>query len=128
MLRRALCATAALALFASAALGQTYKASNGTAVQPSVPLPYPYAPFPGAGQHNLAPTSALALTVPAGATYATVCARSAAANYTTDGETPTASVGQPLSAGACVALIGPAVLAAFRAFSATGTLDVEYFE
>ncbi|RBP03792.1 hypothetical protein DFR50_14240 [Roseiarcus fermentans] len=89
--------------------------------------PYGYTPFSGAGQHGLAPTSAKALTVPSGAAYATICARTAEVEYTTDGSTPSASAGMPLAAGACVALSGPLVVAAFRAFSATGTLDVEYF-
>ena len=60
---------------------------------------------------------------------ATVCASAATAKYTTDGATtPTASIGQPLSAGSCVSLSGSAVLANFRVVSAAGTLDIEYFQ
>jgi hypothetical protein len=93
-----------------------------------IPLPTPYAPL-SPGQHNLSVTSATALTVPTGARYATVCASGAAVKYTTDGTTtPTSSVGMPLAAGACLALSGPQTLANFRAISASGTLDVEYFQ
>ncbi len=128
MLTRAIGAALALALLAGPALGQSYQGPRGRQVPPSMPLPYPYTPL-APGQHNLAPTSVTALTVPAGATYATVCASTATARYTTDGITaPTASVGMPLAAGACVALSGAAVLASFRFLSATGAVDVEYFQ
>jgi hypothetical protein len=94
----------------------------------------------GTGQHNVALASATALTVPTNpngtisATYASVCASSSGSTvgvrYTTDGTTPTSTVGQPLLAGQCVSLAGPAVLAAFKAIEtgATATLDVEYFQ
>ena len=128
MLTRAFGAALAFALFAGSALGQSYQGPKGTQVPPSMPLPYPYSPLPP-GQHNLEPTSATALTAPPGAAYAIVCASTASVRYTTDGTTaPTATVGMPLAAGACVALSGAAVLANFRALSAAGTLDVEYFQ
>jgi hypothetical protein len=119
----------ALALISgSGALAQTYRDTGGTVVPGVIPLPFSYTPLPP-GQHNLAAASATALAVPAGARYATVCASTAAVRYTTDGATtPTASVGMPLAAGACMALSGPSVLANFRAFSSSGTLDVEYFQ
>ncbi len=92
------------------------------------PAPYPYTPLTP-GQHNVAITGSTALTVPTTATYATICASTAVVKYTTDGTTtPTASVGQPLAVGGCVGLSGATVLANFRAISATGTLDVEYFK
>ena len=116
------------ALFTAPAAAQTYRDSGGTVVPGFVPLPYAYAPLPP-GQHNIAPTSATPLTVPLGARYATICATLATVKYTTDGvTTPTTSVGQPLVAGSCVALSGATVLANFRAVSASGTLDVEYFQ
>lgn len=94
----------------------------------TAPLPYPFTPLTP-GQHGTAITSSTALTIPATATYATMCARTAAINYTTDGTTtPTSTVGQPLAAGACVALSGPTVLANLKMISATGTPDVEYFK
>ncbi len=127
MLNRAFCATLALVLAAGPALAQTYRDAGGSVVPGVVPLPYAFTPLPP-GQHNLAPTVATALSVPAGARYATVCASVASVNYTTDGVTaPTATVGQPLASGSCVALSGPVVLANFRALSATGALDVEFF-
>jgi hypothetical protein len=91
--------------------------------------PYAYTPL-SPGQHNLSVASSTALTVPAGATYATVCVSTQAVNYTTDGTTtPTNGVGQPIAAGQCEAFSGPAVLANFRVIqkTATATLDVEYF-
>lgn len=94
---------------------------------PVLPGPYQYTPVAGA-QYNLAITSSTALTVPGTATYAVVCAKTAAVNYTTDGATtPTSTVGIPLAALACVPLSGAAVLTNFRAISATGTLTAEYF-
>jgi hypothetical protein len=121
-------AALALALIACAADAQTYRDSGGSIVPGVMPLPYAYTPLPP-GQHNVAPTSATALTVPAGARLATVCASAATAKYTTDGvTTPTGSVGQPLPAGSCVSLSGTAVIANFLVFSASGTLDVEYFQ
>ncbi len=117
----------ALALI-SPGLAQTYRDTSGTIVQGVFPLPYGYTPL-SPGQHNLALTSSTALTIPTGARYATVCASTATVRYTTDGTTtPTASVGMPLPAGACMALSGPTVLANFRAFSATGLLDTEFFQ
>ena len=108
--------------------GQTYRDTGGTTVSGVVPLPYAYTPLPP-GQHNLSPALSTALTIPAGARYATVCASTAAARYTTDGETtPTATIGQPLPAGSCISLSGPVVLANFRVVSTSGTVDVEYFQ
>jgi len=108
-------------------------ATGGMAQIPGPPnlvtaSPYPYVPL-SPGQHNLAVASATALTVPALATYAAVCASTATVRYTTDGTTtPTSTVGMPLSAGTCIGLSGPLVLANFQAFSTSGTLDVEYFK
>ena len=110
------------------ASGQTYRDAGGSIVPGVMPLPYAYTPLPP-GQHGLSPASSTALTIPAGARYATVCASAAAAKYTTDGATtPTATIGQPLPAGSCLSLSGSAVLANFRFVSASGTVDVEYFQ
>lgn len=107
---------------------QTYHDWGGTVAPGVFPLPYGYTPL-APGQHNVALASPTALVIPGGARYATVCASTAMVRYTTDGvTTPAAALGQPLAAGACVSLSGPAVLGSFRAFSATGTLDVEYFQ
>lgn len=103
--------------------------SNGKAVSPTNMLlaaPCSCAPLTP-GQHNLAITSSTALTPPTGATYAVVQAKVATVSYTLDGTTaPTSSVGDTLAVGASLPLYGPAMIAAFRAISATGTLDVEY--
>lgn len=118
----------ALALSAGSAFSQTYRDAGGTIVPGVIPLPYAYTPLPP-GQHNLAPISVSSLIVPSGARYATICASGSMVRYTTDGATtPTATIGQPLAAGSCLTLSGPALLASFRAVSASGTLDVEYFQ
>ncbi len=121
-------AAAAITCLCAPALAQTYHDSSGTIVPGTIQLPYPYTPL-SPGQHTLSITSATALTVPAGARFANVCATTAAVRYTTDGTTtPTSTVGQPLAAAACVSLSGAQMIANFRALSATGTLDVEYFQ
>jgi hypothetical protein len=84
------------------------------------------------GQHNVTIVTATALTIPAGATAANVCAKgTGSANYTLDGTTtPTATVGTALSAGACVPLAGTMV-ANFLAINSSGstiTLDSEYYK
>lgn len=128
MFRKTLIIAITAMWFVAPGFGQTHRDNSGTIVPGVVPLPYTYIPMPP-GQHNLSPVSSTALTVPSGAIYATVCASGGVVKYTTDGTTiPTSSVGQPLAAGACVGLSGGAVLSNFRAISATGTLDVEYFQ
>jgi hypothetical protein len=126
--KKFLCVVGFISAGVCEASGQTYRDAGGSIVAGVMPLPYAYTPLPP-GQHNLSPTSATALTIPVGARYATVCASAAAAKYTTDGATaPTATIGQPLPAGSCVSLSGPAVLANFRVVSASGALDIEYFQ
>lgn len=90
--------------------------------------PYSFTPV-APGQHNVALATAAGLSVPLGATYAVVQAKGASVEYTCDGmTTPTATVGTMLQSGSAVALQGPIVLANFRAYSAHGTIDVEYFK
>lgn len=128
MLRKPLFAAMACAFALVPAWAQTYRDAAGTIIPGFVLIPFPYTPM-APGQHNIAPTSATALAAPQGARFATLCASGATVRYTTDGvTTPTASVGQPLGAGSCVSLSGPAVLSKFLAISPTGTLDVEYFQ
>ena len=127
-----LCATPA---FADGTANQVIPGYMTTAPQTNCPVgpcfvagPYGYTPL-SPGQHNFTITSSTALTIPAGATYATLCASTATIKYTTDGTTtPTSSVGQPLAAGSCVGLQGATVLSNLRLISATGTPDVEYFK
>lgn len=119
-MRKLLLGVAAAAMFCGSALAQ----------QTVFPAPFPFNPIAGA-QYNLGVASATALTVPIGATYATVCAAAQAVNYVTDlSQTVTSSVGEPVAAGNCVSLSGPAVLAAARFIqqTATATINVEYFK
>jgi len=128
MIRASIGAALALALGCGAAPAQTYIDRSGTIVPGVAAIPFAYIPL-SPGQHNLSLASAAALTVPGGARYATICASGGTAKYTTDGTTtPSATVGMPLISGACVALTGAAVIANFRAFSSSATLDVEFFQ
>lgn len=91
------------------------------------------------GWHGASLASAIGLSLPTGiaasgscvsttvqARYAVACARTASVNYTFDGSTtPTGTVGTALAVGACVPL-DQQMIANFKAFSTTGTLDVEY--
>jgi hypothetical protein len=99
---------------------------GGAASFPSVPTT-PASP----GQFGLGVVTSTALTVPTGATYAVVCARTQNVDWTTDGTTaPTASVGTQLLVNSCVGLLGATTLANFRAIqqAATATLDVQYWK
>lgn len=93
--------------------------------------PYAFTPL-SPGQHNVAVASSTALTIPATATYATICVSTGNVNYTTDGTTtPTGIFGQPILAGQCEPFSGPTVLANFRAIQQSGysaTISVEYFK
>lgn len=96
-----------------------------------VPGPYQYTPLAN-GQYGLPVSTATALTIPTGATYATVCAETEPVRYTTTGTTPSSTIGIPLIASStttqCVGLYGSVVLGAFQAFGAGATIDVEYFK
>lgn len=128
MLKKLLLASIPVAIGAAIGGSGALAVNAAFLTNPVTPLVYPYTPLTP-GQHNLAPVSSTGLTIPVGAAYATVCASTATVKYTTDGTTtPTSSVGQPLTAGTCVALNGAIVLANFRAISASGTLDIEYFQ
>ena len=107
------------------ALAQAGPATTGAPA--ALAVPYTYQPG-GAGQ-QISPTSATGLTVPSGTVYATICATTATVRYTTDGvTTPTSSRGPFLTAGTCINLSGASLLANFKAISASGVLDVEYFK
>lgn len=97
--------------------------SPGTGAQP-----YNYTHVAGS-QFALGCVAATALTVPATAAQAVVCAEGNDVRYTYDGvTTPTAAVGQKLSAGQCVQFSGADILARlkFIQIAATATLNVEY--
>lgn len=109
----------------SAPLPVTMPAGGGAVVTVA---PYAYTPLTPS-QFGLAVVASTALTPPAGATLARACVRTAEVETTTDGTTPTtAPRGTAFGVGSCTLLSGAAVIAAFRAISATGTLDVEYYK
>lgn len=89
--------------------------------------PYNYTAVAG-GQYNLGVVTSTALTVPATALQAQVCAAGNSVNYTFDGTTVTASVGMPLTTGQCIQFSGATLLAALRFIqtAATATLNVSY--
>jgi len=80
----------------------------------------------GAAQYGVSIAAATALTVPAGAVQAEICVETAAARYTDDGTTPTATVGIPLPSGTCFQYTGP--LTAFKIIGAGATMDVSYYK
>jgi hypothetical protein len=77
--------------------------------------PYAFTPLTPGQYTPVSDSASTALTVPAGATYAVVCAESANHRYTWDNTTtPTASVGAQLLQNQCVSFSGALVLAAVR--------------
>ncbi|HXZ15591.1 MAG TPA: hypothetical protein VEH77_06410, partial [Roseiarcus sp.] len=98
--------------------------SGGRAVV--APAPYQYTPL-ASGMYG---SSATSLTVPTGATYATVCALGAQVNYTTDGvHAATTSLGQQLGAGTCVSFSGAGVLSSLSiAVTSGATFNAEFFK
>lgn len=102
---------------------------NGGGLPIGSVAPYLFTAVPSS-QFGLAITTSTALTVPATAAYARVCARGANVQYTEDGTVPTATVGTQLLQNQCQFEQGPSVLGTFRAIqqSATATLDVSYFK
>ena len=90
---------------------------------------YPATPVAGSAQHNLALTNVAgqALTVPGIAVYGNVQAKTATVSYTTDGTVPSATVGIVIPVAATPLTFPASVLAVALFYSATGTLDVEYF-
>ena len=80
----------------------------------------------GPGQFAVSITAVTALTVPQYAAAAEICVEGAAARYTDDGTTPTASIGIPVSNGECFAYGGP--LTKFQIIGSGATLDVSYYK
>lgn len=80
----------------------------------------------GPGQYGVSIAAVTTLTVPPYAAAAQICIEGAAARYTDDGTTPSASVGLPWAAGVCAPYGGP--LANFRIIGAGATLDVSYYK
>ena len=79
----------------------------------------------GPGQYGVAITTVTTLTVPQAAASAEICVEGAAARYTDDGTTPTASVGIPAAAGQCFTFAG--ALSALRIIGAGATMDVSFY-
>lgn len=98
--------------------------------------PYAYTPLTGA-QYNQSATTATALTIPAGANYARICAVGGAFNFvdTAGSASPTTgaapNVGTPLASGSCIIEQGAAQMAAFSLINqvnATGAWVASYFK
>ena len=79
----------------------------------------------GPGQYAVSIASVTTLTVPQFAASAEICVEGAAARYTDDGTTPTASVGIPVAAGQCFTFAG--ALSALRIIGAGATMDVSFY-
>jgi hypothetical protein len=106
----------------------------GTVSNPLVAsqAPYGYAPIAGASQFGLSLATAQSLTVPPAARLARVCIRTAEAETTEDGTSPTAAPrGTAFAAGTCTPVSG-ASMAALKMISSAGantaSADVEYFQ
>ena len=98
-----------------------------------VPVPsvaFVPTPLAGTSQFNVAVSAAAGLpSLPATANAARVCVRTAEVETTQDGTAPTSAPrGTAFAAGTCTWLQGRNVLTTFLAISASGTLDVEYFQ
>jgi hypothetical protein len=107
---------------------------GATPASPTNPLPTASGEYNGAGagtsQFGLPVGTGTTLTVPKGAICAYITVESGNVRRTSDGTTPTTTVGTPLLAGSQWADCGP--LASYQ-FAATNilsspTLDVEYFK
>jgi hypothetical protein len=82
------------------------------------------APIPGSGQYNVSISTVTTLIVPNNGNYGKICV-TGTATYTTDGTTPSATVGLPTS-NTCLQLSGYAVLKALKIFGASATMSVDY--
>ena len=82
----------------------------------------------GASQFGLSTDSAAtALTVPSGTAYAHICVEGQAVRYRDDGVAPTATVGMPIAAGACIDYVGPFAAIRFISQTSGATIDVAYY-
>jgi hypothetical protein len=73
--------------------------------------------------------SATSLTVPTSSsvTWALICVETAPVRWRDDGTAPTASIGQPLTAGQCFQYAGPLTAIQFIAQSGSPVLDISYY-
>ena len=91
-------------------------------------LPKYSSPF---GYQQLTGISAsVALTVPAGATWASIVVEAQGVRYRDDGVAPTASVGMPVSSGSQLIIYGVAEMTAIRFIQQTAgaVLNVSYYQ
>lgn len=90
----------------------------------------PYAATPLGFQQITSLSSSTALTIPTGATFATVTVEAQGIRYRDDGTAPTGTVGMPLAAGQSQTFSGAAELAALRFILQTSgaILDVSYYK
>lgn len=75
-------------------------------------------------------SSAQALTVPTGATYAVVTPETQGVRFRDDGTNPTASVGMPIAVGNSWTFTGATILAALKFIEQTSSakLNIEYYK
>jgi len=119
----ALVATIVAALASAVVLLVVAFAANARAAEMSGPSPTSSA---GPGQYAVSLSAVTSLSVPEFAVSATICVEGAAARYTDDGSTPTATIGIPVAAGQCFAFGGQ--LASFRIIGSGATLDISYYK
>ena len=92
--------------------------------------PYPAQAIAGSALHNVAIATAggvnLSASDPAAYTYAVVQVSTAALKYTTDGTAPSATVGMNVAVGGSLTM-NYALFNVAKFYSATGTLDIEFY-
>lgn len=73
-------------------------------------------------------SASTALTIPDGTSYAVVCIETAAVRWRDDGVAPTASVGQPLAIGQCIAYPAPSPNLRFIQSASNAVLNASYYK
>ena len=92
----------------------------------SSPPPYEGTPL---GYQQIAASGAVqTLTVPGGATYATVVVEGADARWRDDGVAPTTSIGMPIYSGTPTQFSGDLTTLKFIAQSSTSTYNISYYK
>ncbi len=84
--------------------------------------------FQALGYQQITPTVATPLTIPTGGPrWALICVDTTAVRYRDDGTAPTASIGQPIASGQCVAYSGP--MGSFQVIQQSGgaVVNVSYY-
>lgn len=73
-------------------------------------------------------SSATALTIPAGTSYAVVCVETQAVRWRDDGVAPTSTVGQPIPAAQCIAYPAPSPNLQFIEQTASAKINASYYK